>query len=73
MLESDTLCGGSVARFDIMADKGTLDAVGLSPGGEQKRVQYIKAAHQLLNFDGLLIITSCNSTSQELQVHALAN
>ena len=50
----------------MITDKGTYDAIGLSEGGPAQQLLYIKAVHSLLLSGGLLIITSCNSTLQEL-------
>lgn len=52
----------------MLTDKGTLDAIGLMSNAEQHRVEYKNAAWNLLEDNGLLIITSCNSTAEELQV-----
>lgn len=50
----------------MITDKGTYDAIGLSEGGRARQVQYISAVHGLLQRRGLLIITSCNNTLNEL-------
>ena len=52
-----------------MTDKGTLDAVGLMTDAKTHRAGYIRAAWKLLEDNGLLIITSCNSTDTELRVY----
>lgn len=54
------------AAFDLLTDKGTLDAVGLRADGASARAQYRQAAHRLLAPRGLLVVTSCNSTVAEL-------
>ena len=54
------------AAFDLLTDKGTLDAVGLRADGASARARYREAAHRLLAPRGLLIVTSCNSTLTEL-------
>jgi hypothetical protein len=41
--------------------------VGLSEGAAAKQESYVQAAAQLLTSRGLLVITSCNSTRQELE------
>ena len=56
-------------RFDLITDKGTFDAVGLSDGAAASRRLYAGAAARLLKPGGLLVITSCNSTMQELCGH----
>jgi EEF1A lysine methyltransferase 2 len=50
----------------MITDKGTLDAIGLSSGCVQKRSRYRLAVWDLLSPGGLLVITSCNSTKDEL-------
>lgn len=52
--------------FKLVTDKGTLDAIGLHPDGPSRRVQYWKALTKLLAPGGILVITSCNSTKDEL-------
>lgn len=54
------------AAFDLLTDKGTLDAVGLRADGASARAVYRQAAHRLLAPRGLLVVTSCNSTLAEL-------
>ena len=54
------------AAFDVLTDKGTLDAVGLRADGVSARAVYCQAAHRLLAPRGLLVVTSCNSTLAEL-------
>ncbi len=53
-------------RYNVITDKGTYDAIGLSEGGPAQQLQYIKLVHGRLQPGGLLTITSCNSTLQEL-------
>lgn len=53
----------------MLTDKGTLDAVGLMADSATHRATYKRAAWNILHDNGLLIITSCNSTAQELMVH----
>lgn len=55
-----------VAAYDVLTDKGTLDAVGLRADGANARARYRTAAHRLLAPGGLLVVTSCNSTLGEL-------
>lgn len=57
-------CGDS--RYAVVTDKGTLDAVGLSEGHVVNRCLYRQAVWRLLQPGGLLVITSCNSTKDEL-------
>jgi len=54
-------------RYDVLTDKGTLDAVGLSTNAAENRVRYREAVWNLLHSGGLLVVTSCNSTAAELQ------
>ena len=60
---SSALPSGS---FDLVVDKGTFDAVGLSADGAAARSGYLASAARLLPRGGLLVITSCNSTADEL-------
>ena len=49
-------------------DKGTYDAISLSPSeAGRKRVCYIESVAALLSAGGLLVITSCNWTAEELK------
>lgn len=52
-------------KFDIVLDKGTLDAIALS-GLDNAAFKYAAAAIPLARPGGLFIITSCNFTEQEL-------
>mmetsp|Transcript_11917 Transcript_11917/g.35687 ORF Transcript_11917/g.35687 Transcript_11917/m.35687 type:complete len:247 (-) Transcript_11917:162-902(-) len=52
--------------FHVMTDKGTLDAIGLS-GRSDARERYQATVWAMLRDGGLLIITSCNSTREELE------
>ncbi|KAH7434919.1 hypothetical protein KP509_06G041000 [Ceratopteris richardii] len=54
------------SRFKLITDKGTLDAIGLHPDGAQRRVMYWKSISKLIAPGGVFIITSCNSTKDEL-------
>ncbi|XP_004232013.1 uncharacterized protein [Solanum lycopersicum] len=53
-------------RFQLVMDKGTLDAIGLHPDGPIKRIIYWDSVSRLVAPGGLLVITSCNSTKDEL-------
>jgi len=52
--------------FDLLVDKGTFDAVGLAEDGPAARLRYIATVARLLPAAGLLVVTSCNSTADEL-------
>ncbi|KAL3341333.1 hypothetical protein AABB24_025738 [Solanum stoloniferum] len=52
--------------FRLVLDKGTLDAIGLHPDGPIKRIMYWDAVSRIVASGGLLVITSCNSTKDEL-------
>jgi cyclopropane fatty-acyl-phospholipid synthase-like methyltransferase len=54
------------AGFDLVCDKGTFDAVGLAADGAEARVRYLATSARLLPPGGLLVLTSCNSTADEL-------
>lgn len=53
--------------FDLLLDKGTYDAVGLSAHAQDAKRAYRHSAARLLQANGLLVITSCNSTVKELR------
>ncbi|WVZ69251.1 hypothetical protein U9M48_018065 [Paspalum notatum var. saurae] len=53
-------------KFKIITDKGTLDAIGLHPDGSAKRIMYWEAISNLVEPAGLVVITSCNNTKDEL-------
>ncbi|KAL8472666.1 hypothetical protein ACS0TY_029762 [Phlomoides rotata] len=53
-------------KFQLVVDKGTLDAIGLHPDGPIKRIMYWDSISGLVASGGLLVITSCNSTKDEL-------
>ncbi|MFQ6633988.1 hypothetical protein Gotur_012295, partial [Gossypium turneri] len=53
-------------QFQLVMDKGTLDAIGLHPDGPIKRIMYWDSVSKLLAPGGILVITSCNHTKDEL-------
>ncbi|KAE9615663.1 hypothetical protein Lal_00017255 [Lupinus albus] len=53
-------------EFQLVMDKGTLDAIGLHPDGPIKRMMYWDSVSRLVAPGGLLVITSCNNTKDEL-------
>ncbi|KAM1514045.1 hypothetical protein ACFX11_025872 [Malus domestica] len=53
-------------QFQLVVDKGTLDAIGLHPDGSIKRVIYWDSVSRLVASGGLVVITSCNNTKDEL-------
>ncbi|ODV85166.1 hypothetical protein CANARDRAFT_7815 [[Candida] arabinofermentans NRRL YB-2248] len=61
-------------EFDLVLDKGTLDAIGLSDSkygdnGELSAVDmYPQTVKNLVKKGGLLIVTSCNFTEEELSI-----
>ncbi|KAI9758358.1 MAG: hypothetical protein M4579_003097 [Chaenotheca gracillima] len=56
--------------FDVLLDKGTFDAISLSEetdaAGRRICEAYPEKVKRLMRRDGLLIVTSCNWTEQEL-------
>jgi len=53
--------------FDICIDKGTYDAICLSPeNSKEKRLSYVQNLRKILVRNGFFIITSCNWTKDEL-------
>ncbi|KAK9271717.1 hypothetical protein L1049_002080 [Liquidambar formosana] len=53
-------------QFRLIMDKGTLDAIGLHPDGSVKRIMYWDSVSRLVAPGGILVITSCNNTKDEL-------
>ncbi|KAJ9562189.1 hypothetical protein OSB04_007349 [Centaurea solstitialis] len=53
-------------KFNLVTDKGTLDAIGLHPDGPIKRIMYWESISKVVAPGGLLVITSCNNTREEL-------
>ena len=61
-------------KFDLLMDKGTFDAISLAKTNLQSTGntvnsppnQYVDAVCEMLKPDGLLVITSCNWTHDEL-------
>ncbi|XP_070192248.1 EEF1A lysine methyltransferase 2-like isoform X2 [Littorina saxatilis] len=54
-------------KYRVCVDKGTYDAISLTPGGaKEEREAYRRNVRSLLQPDGLFLITSCNWTKQEL-------
>ncbi|CAM8927318.1 unnamed protein product [Rhodiola kirilowii] len=53
-------------QFQLVVDKGTLDAIGLHPDGPLKRIMYWNSVSKLVESGGILVITSCNHTKDEL-------
>uniref|UniRef100_A0A2P2I5T0 Protein-lysine N-methyltransferase n=1 Tax=Hirondellea gigas TaxID=1518452 RepID=A0A2P2I5T0_9CRUS len=57
-------------QYHVCHDKGTYDAVSLTPDvSRQSRTYYIDNLCRLLEDDGIFIITSCNWTEDELVQH----
>ncbi|KAG0418038.1 hypothetical protein HPB47_005167 [Ixodes persulcatus] len=56
--------------YDVVLDKGTYDAISLSPDEPAaKRQRYLELVARLLPVDGRLVIVSCNWTRDELLSH----
>ncbi|XP_024528377.1 EEF1A lysine methyltransferase 2 [Selaginella moellendorffii] len=53
-------------QYRLVTDKGTLDAIGLHPEGQSRRLLYWKSISQLVAPGGILVVTSCNKTKDEL-------
>ncbi|XP_020275429.1 protein-lysine N-methyltransferase mettl10 [Asparagus officinalis] len=53
-------------KYRLVTDKGTLDAIGLHPDGPLKRMMYWDSVMNLVAPGGILVITSCNNTKDEL-------
>ena len=73
VLDDATRSSIAPGSFDAATDKGTLDAVGLSAGGAAARRAYLLGVAKCLKRDGgLLIVTSVNSTLEELRAEVEA-
>ncbi|KAI4470621.1 protein-lysine n-methyltransferase mettl10 [Holotrichia oblita] len=55
-----------LSDFDVILDKGSYDAISLSFNAKENRNKYIENVHKILKATGILIITSCNWTQEEL-------
>ncbi|XP_034244381.1 EEF1A lysine methyltransferase 2 [Thrips palmi] len=67
---ADSACPFNGRRFKIVLDKGTYDAISLNPeNAQEKRSLYIESVNNLLDVEGLFILTSCNWTQAELEAH----
>lgn len=56
--------------FKVVHDKGTYDAISLSPDNSAaKRQTYIESIHRIISPGGYLVLTSCNWTKEELLRH----
>ncbi|KAK8781581.1 hypothetical protein V5799_017077 [Amblyomma americanum] len=57
-------------KYGFVLDKGTYDAISLSPdNAKAQRERYIRAVSELLAVGGRFVIVSCNWTQQELTAH----
>lgn len=62
----DILHDGICNSSDVILDKGTYDAISLSKDARKERELYITNIHKHLTDDGVLVLTSCNWTKDEL-------
>ncbi|AET39383.1 Efm4p Ecym_4320 [Eremothecium cymbalariae DBVPG len=53
-------------RFDVVLDKGTLDAIALTEEGRTAVEKYASVVDRVLEHNGVFLITSCNFTEEEL-------
>uniref|UniRef100_A0ACD5VBM3 Uncharacterized protein n=1 Tax=Avena sativa TaxID=4498 RepID=A0ACD5VBM3_AVESA len=65
-LVDDVLESKLERRFELVMDEGTLDAIGLHPDGPVKRMMYWQSVASLVSPGGVLVITSCSRTRDEL-------
>ncbi|CAO2193395.1 unnamed protein product [Urochloa humidicola] len=65
-LVDDVLESKLERRFELVMDEGTLDAIGLHPDGPVKRMMYWQSVARLVSPGGILVITSCSRTKDEL-------
>ncbi|VDK31808.1 unnamed protein product [Taenia asiatica] len=76
LLSSESVCDfvSQEGVFDAAIDKGTFDAITLTPDdanplriSERSRNLYLFNTHHLLRPGGMVVITSCNWTAEELR------
>ena len=63
-LKSD--CQAMKRIYDVVVDKGTFDAISLGETALDDKRTYVKNVASVLEPEGLLLITSCNWTEEEL-------
>ncbi|KAI0213165.1 EEF1A lysine methyltransferase 2 [Lamellibrachia satsuma] len=64
---AETCSSMSSSTYHVCIDKGTYDAISLMQNNAKlQRNCYIRNVHQILMENGLLVITSCNWTQEEL-------
>merc|ERR1712083_76254 len=64
---STTQCVAFKKKYDVVVDKGTFDAISLGEKAVEDKKSYIRNVGELLKPEGLLLITSCNWTEEELR------
>lgn len=55
--------------YDVVIDKGTYDAINLNEDYLERRKAYINSIYNCLKCNGLLILSCCNWTNDELEDH----
>ncbi|KAL5228705.1 hypothetical protein ABZP36_016970 [Zizania latifolia] len=65
-LVDDVLESKLERRFELVMDEGTLDTIGFHPDGPVKRMMYWQSVAGLVSPGGILVITSCSRTKDEL-------
>ncbi|KAJ3694380.1 hypothetical protein LUZ60_009860 [Juncus effusus] len=53
-------------KFQLVMDRGTLDSIGFHPDGPVKRMMYWESVSRLVAPGGFLVVTSCNSSKDDL-------
>merc|ERR1712032_1785864 len=64
---STSQCTALKKTYDVVVDKGTFDAISLGERAFEDKKRYIRNMGGLLKPGGLLLITSCNWTEDELR------
>ncbi|XP_045456161.1 EEF1A lysine methyltransferase 2 [Melitaea cinxia] len=60
----------TLGKFGLVHDKGTYDAISLNPDNPREhRQKYIEQVVEMLQDNGIFVITSCNWTESELLKH----
>ena len=69
ILDTDMVAANFAAKYKVVIDKGTFDAVSLSESSAKDRESYVVGVATMLQTEGKLLITSCNWTDSELTKH----
>ena len=69
-LDETSTCPALHTQYEICVDKGTYDAICLNPDDPKgQRARFMASMDRLVKDCGLLVLTSCNWTVEELREH----